>query len=293
MYPSAFDYVAVSSWDEAVAALAAHADEDPRVIAGGQSLVPMMNLRLAEPSHLIDINGVAAEEIRREGSELVIPALTRHAMLERSEFVIRECPMLAHAASLIGNARIRHRGTLGGSLAHADPSAELPCAVVSLGARVVTIGPAGSRTIPIDDFFEGFFTTALEPNELIREVRLDAAPPRSGWGFEELVRRASDFAVVEVAAVVELDVDPGVCRRAELVAGGVSERPVRLEAASRSLPGEITDASIDAAGAIASESVAPPSSEYASSDYRRHLTGVLVRRAVRAAVVRARKQGSG
>jgi CO/xanthine dehydrogenase FAD-binding subunit len=211
--------------------------------------------------------------------------------LQRSEQVRRDAPMLAHAASMIGNARIRHRGTLGGSLAHADPSAELPCAVTALGGRIVAIGPSGERTIEADDFFESFFTTALRSNELVREVRVDVSREGMGWGFDEFVRRAGDFAVVEVAAVLELAPD-GSCLGAELVAGGVSDRPVRLVDAAAALIGVVvSDTAVDAAAAAAGAAVDPPASEFASSDYRRHLTGVMLRRAVRAAVRRAQDGG--
>lgn len=290
MYPSPFDYAAVSGWDEAVRFLAEHADEEPRVLAGGQSLVPMLNLRLAEPTHVLDINGIPAEEIRMDGDVLVIPALTRHADLEKSPLAERNCPLLAEAAALIGNARVRHRGTIGGSLAHADPSAELPCAALAAGADVVTVGPAGARVVPAREFFHGFFATALGPGELVREVRVPAFSSTTGSAFVEFVRRAGDFAVVEVAAIVELEPGSGRCRSAELVAGGVSDRPVRLEEASSLVVGEATEDAIRAAAGRAADLVKPPATEYASSDYRRHLVTVLVRRALSRALLRARER---
>ena len=290
MYAAPFEFVAISEWDEAVGFLEEHADEEPKVIAGGQSLVPIMNLRLAEPTHIVDINGVAAEEIRREGDVLVIPALTRHAALETSSLLAEDCPLLSEAASLIGNARVRHRGTIGGSLAHADPSAELPCAAIATDAGIVTVGPSGSRTIPAREFFESYLTTSLGPSELVREVRIPVMPHATGWAFVEFVRRAGDFAVVEVAAIVEVETGSGECRRAELVVGGVSDRPVRLEEAASLVGGLATDASIRAAADRARDLVEPPGSEYASSDHRRHLVGVLTQRALSLALTRARER---
>lgn len=290
MYPAPFEFVAVSDWEHAIRFLEEHEGDEPRVIAGGQSLVPMMNLRLAEPTHIVDINGVAAEEIRREGDELVIPALTRHADLETSPLLARDCPLLAEAASMIGNARVRHRGTIGGSLAHADPSAELPCAAIASGSQIVTVGPSGSRTIPARDFFESYFTTALGPSELVREVRVPVLPAGAGSAFVEFVRRAGDFAVVEIAVVVELDAGSGECRRAELAAGGVSDRVVRLDEAASLVVGAVTDASIRAAADRARDLVEPPASEYASSEYRSHLVGVLTQRALTRALTQARER---
>lgn len=290
MYASPFDYVAVSEWEEAVDFLQEHAGDEPRVIAGGQSLVPIMNLRLAEPSHLVDLNGISAEEIRRDDDILAIPALTRHTDLETSSLVARGCPLLAEAASLIGNARVRHRGTIGGSLAHADPSAELPCAVVAAGGTVVTTGPSGQRAVPAGEFFRSYYATALEPGELIREVRVPIASPMTGSAFVEFGRRAGDFAVVEVAAIVEIE-GSGACGRVEIVAGGVGERPVRLEEAASLMIGG-GEAEIGGAAERAGRMVEPAGNGYASAEYRRHLTEILTRRALAEALRRAR-EGSG
>jgi aerobic carbon-monoxide dehydrogenase medium subunit len=285
LYASPFEYLAASSWEEALQLLAAHSDAQPRVIAGGQSLAPMMNLRLAEPSHLIDLNGIPAEAIRRDGDVLVIPALIRHHELGASELAGADAPVFAEAAPLIGNVRVRHRGTIGGSFAHADPSAELPCAALVSDASVVALGPGGSRTIPVSEFFQSYFTTALGPDELVREIRVPVAPPGSGWSFHEFGRRTGDFAVVEVGVIVRFDAS-GACTGARVAVGGVSDTPLLLPELEAIVREDRTENGIAAAASRASSLVDPVGNEYASAEYRRHLTGVLVRRALRQAVER-------
>ena len=289
MYPPAFEYITVTAWEDAVAILSAHADEGPRVLAGGQSLVPMMNLGLAGPSHVVDLNTIATEEIRQDGEAIVIPALTRHETLARSPLAQQGAPLLAEAASFIGNLRVRHRGTIGGSLAHADPSAELPAALMASGGEVVTVGPDGGRAVAADEFFLGFYETALRPAELVQEVRVPSAAAGSGSAFVEFVRRAGDFAVVGMAATVVLEPGSGLCRSATLAACGVGDRPVGLHDAAALLLGAVPDAILDAAAERATELVEPHSGGGVSASYRRHLVGVLARRALGCAAARARE----
>jgi CO/xanthine dehydrogenase FAD-binding subunit len=288
VYPAPFEYVRVRTWEEAVAGLSERADQEPKVLAGGQSLAPMMALRLAKPGWLIDINDIPGGEVRTEGTTVVIPALTRHAQLERSPVIGRHCPMMAQAASFIGNVRVRHRGTIGGSLAHAESSAELPCVAVAAGAEIVAVGPGGDRSIPAREFFQGYFTTALESAELVREVRVPSLPERTGWAFVEFVRRTGDFALVEVAALVELDEDRASCTEAEVVVGGVADRPLRVTEAAGALVGSrLDESSIAHAAELCHDAAMPAGSELASADYRRHLVRTLTGRALTLAAGRA------
>jgi len=287
VYPPEFEYVAVGAWEEAVTVLSDLADEDPRVLAGGQSLVPMMNLGLAGPTHVVDLNAIAGGQIRADGDAIVIPALTRHETLARSALAQQSAPLLAEAASLIGNLRVRHRGTIGGSLAHADPSAELPAALLASGGEVVTAGTDGGRAIAADEFFLGFYETALRPAELIREIRVPSATPGSGSAFVEFVRRSGDFAVVGIAADVLLEPASGLCLGATLVACGVGDRPVALHDAASLLLGTEPEAIIDSVAERAAELVDPHGGGGVSASYRRHLVGVLARRALEHALERA------
>src|SRR5271165_3520304 len=199
MIPAQFDYVVAESATHALDLLAQHGD-DAKLLAGGHSLLPMMKLRLAQPEVLVDIGGLTElAGVSVDGDELVIGATTRHADLVASELVRTDAPLLAHAASLVGDPQIRHRGTIGGSLAHADPAADLPMALVALGGSVELRGPDGTRLVAADDFFAGFFETALEPGELLTAVRVPRRPD-DPWGYQKFVRRANDWAIVGVAA---------------------------------------------------------------------------------------------
>ena len=286
MVAAPFEYLPALSWQEAVELLEAHG-EDARVIAGGQSLVPMMTLRLATPAALIDVGRAGAPSIEREDGQVVIGALTRHADLERSPVLAECCPIVPEAARWIGNVRVRHRGTIGGSLAHADPSAELACVVVALGGTVRALGPAGTRRIAAAEFFESHFTTALRASEVVTAVELPVIRQGTGWSFQELVRRSGDFAIVEVAALVELEADGRTCRRACLVAGAVGERPVELAEAAAVLAGEPPGEAAAEAGRRAARAVDPPTDVHASGDYRREMLELLTRRAVLEAASRA------
>lgn len=293
MYPSEFDYVRASSWPEAVELLR-EGGEDAKVLAGGQSLVPMMALRLATPALLVDVNGAADGEPRREGDALVVPALTRHETLRGSPAVREHCGMLAEAAGWIGNIRVRHRGTIGGSVAHADPAGELPCCLVALEGSVHALGPSGERVVAAGDFFQTHFTTALNPDEVITAVSVPTIPPDRGWSFLELIRRAGDFALVEVAALLDLD-RTGRCAGVRLAVGAVGERPLDLTAeVATALVDEVVDeASVGEAGRRVSAAVDPADAVHGSGPYRRAMVGVFVRRALLAAAGRAGRGGQG
>ncbi len=228
MKPGRFSYEAPASLDAALKSLASWRD-DAKIIAGGQSLAPMLNMRLARPDHLIDINGLAdLGRIAVDGDRLSIGALVRHHELGRHELATQHCPMLAHAAETIGHYAIRQRGTIGGSLAHADPAAQLPLAVLALDAEFELRTAATRRTVPANAFFVSIFTTAIEPDELLVAVRVPLRLPREGWGFRLFNRRAGDFAIVSVAATLARG-EGAAIERLRLAIGGIGPVPVRAE----------------------------------------------------------------
>jgi len=287
MKPAPFRYARAASLAEAIGLLAA-APGDTKVLAGGQSLVPMLNMRLVRPAVLVDVNGLrelAGITPTADGG-LRIRALTRHAELAASSTVLERAPLLAEAARHVGHAAIRNQGTLGGSLAHADPAAELPAALLALDARVHVTGPRGGREIAADALFRGLLTTALEADEILTAVEVPAQP--AGWGFVEIARRPGDFALAGVAAVVgvgrplTLPAPPsGGAGEVRLVGFGVGDRPLRLLGAERLLAGAPLDAETAArAGAAAGPDCDPPGDVHGSADYRRHLATVLVERAL-------------
>jgi carbon-monoxide dehydrogenase medium subunit len=277
--PARFSYRAPSSLAEAVEILAEHG-EDAKVLAGGQSLVPLMNLRLAQPSVLVDLNRVPGLAYLRPAADggVAVGAMTRHAAVAASELLAERCGLLASAASRIGYPAIRNRGTLGGSLAHADPVAEMPCVALTLDAELVAVGPSGERVIAALDFFDTYFTTALAPDELLREIRYPALGPGEGWGFRESVRKTGDFAIVAVAA--HLRVADGVVERARVGLAGIADRPVRVTAAEQAIAGQPLEAAIEAATEHAAQAVEAASDIHASTAFRRHLARVLTRRAL-------------
>jgi carbon-monoxide dehydrogenase medium subunit len=285
MKPAPFSYFAPGSLEEAVGLLSQHGEE-AKVLAGGQSLVPMMAFRLATPSVLIDLNGVAELDHQRlEGDTLVLGALSRHRAV--AELGLRgRCEMLAEGIDLIGHPAIRNRGTVGGSLAHADPAAEWPAILLALGGEVDVIGPRGRRTIDAPGLFVSYFTTSLAPDEILAEVRLPL--PNGGRvrsTFLEFSQRHGDFALVGVAALAELDGD-GSMRDARLALIGVADRPVRAQAAEAALRGrQPTEEVLDEAAHAAVEEIDPVSDVHGSATYRRHVAKVLVRRAL-ASIVR-------
>jgi carbon-monoxide dehydrogenase medium subunit len=269
MIPAPFEYLRARSVEEALAALTEHGD-DAKLLAGGHSLLPLMKLRLATPAVLVDIARIPGLSYVRvedgpDGEVVAIGAGTRHAELERSEVARAEVPLLPHVASLVGDPQVRHRGTLGGTTAHCDPASDLPTALLALGGTVVAQGPSGRRSIPLTEFFLGFFETALQPDEMIVELRV----PRTGgagWGYEKFTRRANDWPIVAVAAV------DGRVALANM-AGAVVRATATEEALARG-------ASIEEAAALADEGTSPVSDMHADEEYRRHLARLLTRRAL-------------
>lgn len=288
MKPAPFDYHAPTRLEDALQLLAEHGS-DAKPLAGGQSLVPAMNFRLAQPAVLVDLNGVAklAHVTWERDGGLRLGAMTRQRVLERDRLVADQAPLLAEAAPHIAHEQIRNRGTIGGSLAHADPASELPAVMVALGARFRVRSLAGERWVPAADFFVGLFTTVLEPGELLVEVEVPPRPVGAGWGFEEAARRHGDYALAGVAAQVELAGD-GRCSEARVVLFGVGEGPTSSPAARDALLGvKATDAVVRAAAAAVERDIEPSSDIHASAAYRRHLAQVLTRRALSRAFARA------
>ncbi|WP_448626672.1 FAD binding domain-containing protein [Geodermatophilus sp. URMC 64] len=265
MIPGPFEYVRAGSVEEAIAALGEHGD-DAKLIAGGHSLLPLMKLRLAMPAVLVDISAIPdLSYVRVDGDEVAIGAGTRHYELERSDVARAEVPLLPHVAARVGDPQVRHRGTLGGTVAHSDPASDLPTALLALGGTVVVQGPGGRRSIPVTEFWLGFFETALEPDEVIVELRV----PRTGaagWGYEKFTRRENDWPIVAAAAV------DGRVALANM-AGSV----VRATATEEALAG---GASIADAAALADQGLEPSSDMHADAEYRRHLARLLTRRAL-------------
>jgi aerobic carbon-monoxide dehydrogenase medium subunit len=285
MVAPAFDYVAAESYDEAVRLLAAGGD-DAKILAGGQSLMPMLNLRLAHPDLLIDINQADQRPPSVADGVLRLPALTRHRTLLEHDLVRRGCPLLADAVRHVGNVRVRNRGTIGGSLAHADPTSELGACALVTGARVVVRGPDGERTVPADELFDTYWTTTLAPGEVITDVLIPVARPRQGWSFQEMVRRTSDFAIVAVAALVELDEGADTIAAARVALAGVADRVTLAE--PDPLAGLASgNGDVDAAADAIADRLEPATDVHASGEYRRRLARVLVARAIRQARARA------
>jgi carbon-monoxide dehydrogenase medium subunit len=268
MIPAQFDYVRAASPEEAIALLGEHGD-DAKLLAGGHSLLPLMKLRLATPTVLVDVGRIAdLSYIREQGDEIAVGALARHHEVETSELLHAQVPLLAHTAHQVGDPQVRHRGTLGGTLAHGDPASDLPAAVLALGGTIVVQGPSGRREIAASDFFVGFLETALAPDEMIIEVRVPKLPGAS-WSFQKFNRRAQDWAIVGVAAVRN-----GTTGVALVNMGSTPLRAAAVEEALRA-----GAAPADAA-AVAAEGTEPPSDLNASPEFRRHLATVLVRRAL-------------
>jgi len=288
MVAPAFDYVAAASYDEAVRLLAAEGDE-AKILAGGQSLMPMLNLRLAHPGLLIDINGADGRPptLDQAGGVLRLPALTRHRVLLEHDLVRQHCPLLADAVRYVGNVRVRNRGTIGGSLAHADPTSEIGCCALAAGAEVVARGPDGDRTVPAAGLFAGYWATTLARAEVITDVLIPAARPGQGWSFQEMVRRTSDFAIVAVAATVYLAERSVAIASARVALAGVADRVVLADPDLVGLAGRTADEDLDAAADRIAGRLEPPDDVHASGAYRRRLARVLVARALRQARDRA------
>lgn len=292
MKPPRFDYHDPKTVAEAIALLSEHG-EDAKLLAGGQSLIPVLNMRLARPQVLIDLNRVEGlAYIREEDGLLKIGAMTRHAEVERSPLVAARQPLLAEAMRHVGHVQIRNRGTIGGSLAHADPAAELPAVMVALEASLVATGPEGQRTIPAEEFFLMYFTTALQPDEILTEIQVPVLPPRSGIAFEELARRHGDFALAGVACLVTLAED-GAIADCRLGLTGVGMTPVRAREAEALLTGHQPAAGRFREVAEAVQALIMPDDDiHGSGEYRRQIAGVLAVRALERAAAAARANSS-
>jgi aerobic carbon-monoxide dehydrogenase medium subunit len=277
--PAPFAYERPSSLQEAIGLLADHGG-DAKPLAGGQSLIPLLKLRLAAPELLVDLGGLDSTDglggVRDQGDHLAVGALTRHADLAGDPIAAEHAPLLGSAASQVGDPQVRHHGTIGGSLAHADPAGDLPAVLLSYQATMIARGPSGERRIPAGDFFTGFLETALGPDELLVEVRVPKLGPAVGWSFRKLTRRAIDWATIGVAALH----GPGV-QRVALVSMGPT--PLRARAVEQRLAAGATPAE---AAEVAAEGTEPTSDAWASAWYRRRLARVLVRRALEEASTR-------
>jgi aerobic carbon-monoxide dehydrogenase medium subunit len=275
-----FEYHAPATLDEAIALLARHG-ERARPLAGGQSLVPLLTLRLARPEVVVDLNEIEElRAVRRDGDDVIVGAMVRHRSLERGAGALAACPLLQETAPLIGNVRVRSLGTLGGSLAHADPAAELPAVARALDATLMLKGPGGDRAVPASEFFIGALTTALRPGELIVGVRFPALGAGSGYAVIEFTRRGGDFAIIAAVAVVELQ-PAGHIARARIALAGAGATPVRLGRVEAALAGTWPDASVlRRAAEEAAGEIQPDGDAHASAAYRRHLARVLTARAL-------------
>jgi len=289
MKPAPFEYFAPENVPEVLALLEQYGDE-AKVLAGGQSLMPLMNLRLARPKVVIDIGRLSELQYIAplSNGDLAVGAFTRQRTVERSDLVQSENPLLAATIPLISHAQIRNRGTIGGSIAHADPAAELPALSVALEAEFTVRSSRNQRVIRSQDFFLGYMTTALQPSELLTEIRIPAWDPRLGWAVSEVSRREGDFALVGVIVLLRLDND--VCENARITLFGVGAAPVRMRKAEEMLRGRRADGkAIAEAAGIVSEDLQPDSDLHASAEYRKEVGGTLTRRSLVEAISRARE----
>ena len=287
MRPRSFEYYAPSSLHEALTLLST--TEDAKVLAGGQSLITIMKLRLATPNALIDINGITElSYIREENGAIAIGALTRHDQLSRDRIIQEKLPLLAEAANVIADQQVRNRGTIGGSLAHADPTADLPTACMALNASIITRSENGSRSVASSDFFRDFFTTALKQDEIIQEVRIPIPPPRSGGAYAKLAKGHNDFALVAVAVQTSL-ASGDVCNAISVVLGGVGSTPTHAPETEKLLMGQvIDDRLIRQASLKAAEGLTPNPDFRATTELKLKIIRTLTEKTLRTAVSRAR-----
>ena len=279
MIPAPFDYVVAEHPDHAIELLGKR--EDAKLLAGGHSLLPAMKLRLARPALLVDIGRIGdLSYVREDGDTIVIGALTRHTDVARAALLREHCPIVSFTAGQVGDPQVRHLGTIGGSIAHGDPASDLPAVVLALDGALVARGKGGDRTIAARDFFTGVFQTAIEPDEVLVEVRVPKLGS-NGWSYTKMARRAQDWATVAVAATVERT--NGSIRRASIALTNMGATPLRASAAEEALAG---GASIDDASLLLAEGTEPSSDHAASADFRRHLVRVLGRRALEEAAGR-------
>ncbi len=283
MIPAPFDHITPASLDEAIRALNSHGDE-AKLLSGGHSLLPMMKLRLANPELLIDLSRIPGlSGIKQEGDKLAIGALTTHYQIESSELLKEKCPLLPQTARVIGDVQVRNRGTIGGSLAHADPAADLPAAMLALGAELAAKGPEGDRWLKAEDFFLGLMTTALNPAEILTEIRVPVLSGTFGTAYLKAPQKASGFALVGVA--VYLKVDGGRCVDVGVGVTGLSAKPFRAAGVERCLrKKELEPHLVEAASAQATEGIDPLEDIHASAEFRAHLARLYTARAIAAAV---------
>src|SRR5437870_8967006 len=287
MIPAQFDYAAPSTLDEALSLLAQN--EDAKILAGGHSLIPAMKLRLAQPSMLVDIGRIAdLSYVREENGQIRIGAMTTHYQIESSDLLKKICPLLPECAGAIGDVQVRNKGTIGGSVAHSDPAGDWPAAIIALSAELIATNKNGERSIKADDFFVDLLTTALEPGEILRDIRINKPQGRSGQAYVKMHHPASGFAVVGVAANLWLDGDSG-CQKGSVGITGVSSKAYRAAAVESGLTGRtLDDKTIADAATRATEGIDVNGDLFASEDYRRHLAQVFARRAIATAASRAR-----
>ena len=287
MYPSRFDYAAASSVEEAIGLLQQHGD-DAKLIAGGHSLLPMMKLRLATPAMLIDIGRISGLSGVKVNGAVTVGALTTYTDIMDSRDLARLCPLLPMTAAEVGDMQVRNRGTIGGSAAHADPAADMPAALLALDATVTARGPGGDRTIGASDFFQGFFTTALQPDEVLTSISVAGSRPRTGMAYAKFRNPASGYAIVGVAAVATLEGN-GTLGDVRVAITGAGSQPIRATTVESALRGATPDeGTIRAASEHAAEGLDLMGDIHASAQYREHLTRVYTRRALQLAVERAR-----
>jgi aerobic carbon-monoxide dehydrogenase medium subunit len=287
MIPASFDYSSPKSVSEAIALLKQHGS-DAKILAGGQSLIPLMKLRLAAPKHLIDINGIAdLSYIRESDGHLAIGAMTRESELDSSDLIKKKYPIIADTASVIGDPLVRNRATVGGNLAHADPANDHPATMLALETNVIATGPKGKRTIPISGFFTGLFTTALAPDEILTEIQIPIPPARSGGAYLKVERKVGDFAAAAVA--VQITLDGNTCKKVGIGLTNVGMTPIRASRAEKALLGKPADEkNIQEAARIAAEEAEPTEDLRGSVAYKRSLIKVLTARALRQAIARAK-----
>lgn len=287
MIPPAFDYHAPASLDEAIGLLQ-ELGYDAKIMSGGHSLLPMMKLRLAEPEHIIDINGIPGlSYVRQEGDIVRIGGLTREVELESSELLARVLPIIPETCATIADPQVRNRGTIGGNLAHGDPGNDHPATMLALGASVTATGPNGERTIPANEFFVDFYTTALEPDEILTEIEVPVPPPNSGGAYLKLERKVGDYATAGVA--VQLTIDPGgTCTAVGIGLTNVAEVPLKASRAEERLRGSsLSDDDIAEAAQIAADDSRPSSDLRGPESYKRAVVKELTMRAIRLAAERA------
>ena len=280
MISARFDYELAESVDHAIALLGER--EDTKLLAGGHSLLPAMKLRIARPARLVDVGRLDdLSYVRESDGHIAIGALTRHKDVASAALLHEHCPIVAHTAGQVGDPQVRHRGTIGGSLAHGDPASDLPTVILALDGELVVKGSGGERTVPASAFFTGVFQTAVAPDEMLIEIRVPKLSSSTGWSYTKMARRAQDWATVAVAAVVERS--NGSIGKASLGLTNMGATPLRATAAEQAIAG---GASIEDASALASDDTEPSSDLAASADFRRHLVRVLARRALEEAGAR-------